>query len=83
MVMAVRLFCSFLRIWLTAIVVSGNDVVMLVVMMSLMLVAMMSKVLRSLVFLVVSAIDAHCRPSHLDRQKRYQPYEYKVFYHFK
>ena len=74
MVMAVRLLCSFLRIWLAAIVVSGNYVLMLVVMMS--------KVLRSLAFLVVSAIDAHCRPSHLDRKKRYQPYEYKVFHHF-
>ena len=74
MVVAMRLFCGFLRIWLTAIVVIGSYVLMLVVMMP--------EVLRSLAFLVVRAIDAHRRPCHLDRQERYQQYERKAFHHF-
>ena len=73
MVVAMRLFCSFLRRWLSAIVVIGSYVLMLVIMMS--------EVLRSLAFLVVRAIVAHGRPSHLDWQERYQQYECKAFYH--
>lgn len=63
MVVAMRLFSGFLRLWLIAIVGVGNYVSVPVVMMS--------KVLRNFTCLVMCAIDAHCCPSRLEGQERY------------